>query len=387
MPFVLAGLSWSFACGETASGPPDAGRLPVDVGPPDLGVALDVGPPPTTDVEPCRLAFNGGSAVGVGFPRPDPRLRTTGTVRAAVLFVRFSDVAPDRSPEDVFRVLSPGAEDFFSSVSYGQMNLVLEPHLVWLPLTRPASHYGAGIRTFAGHRAFLAEAVALADPDFDFATTDVVVVMSTPNASDVPYGPTWMGIPGFELRADGNLITNGVTSGADLIGWGALWLNHELGHSMSLPDLYSFDEPRGFTRPFGVMDLISSEAPELLAWERWQLDWLQDDQVVCNPDPGTAIRLAPIETRGGTKAVVVRRGTSKVVVAESRRASGFDRRLTRGGVVVSVVNAALATGKGPIRVVNGQRALRPGQQVSTEGVTIEVLELTELGDVIRVVSD
>lgn len=30
---------------------------------------------------------------------------------------------------------------------------------------------------------------------------------------------------------------------------GCQWLNHVLGHSLSLPDLCAFDEPTGFTRP------------------------------------------------------------------------------------------------------------------------------------------
>ena len=60
------------------------------------------------------------------------------------------------------------------------------------------------------------------------------------------------------------------------------WLNHELGHSMGLPDSYSYEGAGGFTRPFSLMDLINSVAPEFLAWERWQLGWLDDEQVRCN---------------------------------------------------------------------------------------------------------
>ena len=43
----------------------------------------------------------------------------------------------------------------------------------------------------------------------------------------------------------------------------------------------------------------------------------------------------------------------------------------------------LVLGEGPIRVANGQRAMLPGEIVTVEGVTVEVVSADENGDVVR----
>jgi M6 family metalloprotease-like protein len=338
---------------------------------------------PGIDPEECRVAFAAGDGVGVGFPTPEVRLHSVGTVRATILFVDFQDAAAAYAPQEVFAMLSPGAEQFFEAISYGRMTLLLEPHLEWLRLSNDAAVYGASLSSFIEHRAFIEEAVTLADPEVDFSATDVVVVMAAPNAHAVPYGPTWMGVVGWEIEADGNAIANGITSGSDLLFWGSKWLNHELGHSMSLPDLYDYNGPSGFTRPFSLMDLISSAAPEYLAWERWQLGWLDDAQILCDPI-GEELLLTPIETAGGPKAAMVKTSKHRVVVAESRRALGYDLALDPTGVVVSVVDAGIASGSGPIRVLNDQTSLGLGEQLVIDNLTIEVVSSSVEGDTLLI---
>ena len=233
-------------------------------------VVLDQFFPPS--VAPCKLPFSGGTGVGVGMPQPAFRMPAVGDVTATVLFVDFPDFEALRTTEDVFSILSPEAELMFGTMSYGRLSLTLVPHQQWLRLREPAQHYANGLSSFQGHKAFIEEAVRLADDAVDFSNTDVVVVLAAPSATPVGYGPTWTGSFGTAIVADGRRITNAVTSGQDLLFWGSPWLNHELGHSMGLPDSYSYEGAGGFTRPFSLMDLINSVAPEFLAWERWQSD-------------------------------------------------------------------------------------------------------------------
>jgi M6 family metalloprotease-like protein len=306
-------------------------------------------------------------------------------VDAAVLFVDFSDVPADRTPEDVLAILSPGAEGRYDSMSYGRMQLVLHPYPAWLRLAGDSAYYADAIRSSEGHRAFLQEAMDLADGAVDFSGMEVVVVMSAPNASAIGYGPAFVGYPGGGLVADGVEITNGITSGADLLYWGAPWLNHEMGHSMSLADLYSFAEPTGFTRPFSLMDQIDSEAPEYFAYERWLLGWIDDDQIVCQTWAEGEDTLTAVEITGGTKAVMLPIGTSRAVVVESRRAVGYDAALSRVGAVVYVVDTSIPSGSGPIQVMNDRQALLPGESITVEGVTVTVIAADELGDTVRTV--
>lgn len=340
---------------------------------------------PSDPVEACRLVEKAYRGVGLGFPRSSDRLRSTGTVNAAVLFADFPDVEANESPQKILDILSPTASDFFDAVSYGRMNLVLTPHLHWLRMGKPSAHYAEAMRDFEGHRDWLQEAIDLADDHVDFREADLVVVMATPEATKIGYGPTWTGLDreGGVLEADGARITNGITSGADLVGWGGLWLNHEMGHSLSLADLYAFGSPDGFTRPFSLMDLISGEAPEYLAYERWFLGWLDDDQIACLSE-STEVRLEPIEAAGGLKAAIVPRSPTRAVVVESRRALGWDAELDREGAVVYVVDTTIASGKGPVRVANERRALQHGESVTVDGVEVRVVAADDEGDTVRV---
>jgi hypothetical protein len=195
--------------GDADGGAADANPA-VDVSEPDAGPGEDA-------TAACRPVFTQGTYVGIGFPRAAERLHTTGTIVATVLFAQFTDVAADRTPQDVMDILSPDAEDFYQTVSYGQTNLEFRPHLQWLDMSGNAARYAAALTDFYLHRDFILEAVELADADVDFSDTDIIVVMSTPNAAEIEFGPTWMGDFNAPIVADGRTITNGVTSGADLL--------------------------------------------------------------------------------------------------------------------------------------------------------------------------
>ena len=338
---------------------------------------------PPYPVDACKLGAGAAGGIGLGFPRSPDRLRATGTVRVVVLFADFPDVSASMTPAQVMDILSPTAVDFVADVSYGRMQLELDPLLEWLRMSQDSSAYAAAIAAFAPHRDWLQEAIDLADARVDFSDADLVLLMAAPNASAIGYGPTWIGNagPGGALEADGAMIKNGITSGADLLAWGGIWLNHEMGHSLGLVDSYSFTEPTGFTRPFSLMDLISSEAPEYLAYERWLLGWLDDERVACLPESASLL-LAPIEQPEGLAAAVVPLSATRAIVVESRRALGWDEALTDEGAVVYTVDTAVASGSGPIRVLNDQRALQAGDSLTVEGVTIEVTASSGAGDAV-----
>jgi len=353
-------------------------------------VSDDSDPPGPVGIDPtlCKLADTLGGGVHFGSPRSSDRLRSTGPVKVTVLFGTYADVTPERTPEEVFALLSPGAQEMFSAMSYGRMSLTLEPHLEWLALSKPASDYAQAIRTFEGHKAFLEEGIRLSDEAVDFSQTDLVLLIGPPSARAVGYGPTWIGFdePNGRIVADGKTILNGITSGADLLFWGSPWLNHEMGHSMSLPDLYSYGGEGGFSRPFGLMDVIDSAAPEYFAYERWHLGWVDDDQVLCDAFDQD-IPLEPVEVPGGFKQAIAKISETRVVVVESRRAVGFDSALADEGVVVYIVDSSIPSGAGPLEVLNDRKSLAPGEQVVVEGITIAVTESGTQADVIRMKKD
>lgn len=340
--------------------------------------------PVGADIEDCRLPNVNEGPVDLGAPPSELGLATRGTARVTVLFATYTDVVPERTPQQVFELVDPGAAQVFDDMSYGAFGIELAPHFEWLPLSGPASTYASAIREFEGHRDFLREAVALADDDVDFSQTDLVLLLGPPSATEVAFGPTWIGFdaPNGRIEADGNVIVNGITSGADLAFWGHLWLNHEMGHSLGLPDLYSFDKPTGFTRPFSLMDYIDSAAPEYFAYERWHLGWVDDAQVLCDA-LDQPLLLAPVERTGGTKLALVRINETTAVAVESRRAEGWDAGLLSDGVVVTVVDTSMATGAGPIRLRSGDVPLQAGESIDVRRTTIEVLDSRDDGDVVQ----
>jgi M6 family metalloprotease-like protein len=348
--------------------------------------------PPVPDTQQkCKLSPIAFTNVGFGFPKPPNTLPSLGTVKTIVLFADFEDVPAAQSPEELFAMVSPGAETFYRDISYGKMDYVLEPYFTWLRLSRPSSYYGQAIGSYEGHLQFIQEAVGLADPDVDFSVADSVLVIVPPEASQVPYGPAFMGFDGEGYAADGKIFSTGVTSGADLSNWGFLWLNHETGHSMTLPDLYlySSSNPFRYVGDFGLMGNIAGFAPEYFAFERWQLGWVDDNQIFCQLDGDQVTTLTAVEITGGIKAVIIPVGTSRVVVIESRKRLGYDTGLVKDGALVYSVDTAIKSGEGTL-VINPaepnleQAPLAVGESVSVAGVTITVLEATSESDTVQV---
>ena len=347
----------------------------------------------TDPIAACRLPtrFNG---IGLGLPRDADRQKAAGDVRVAVIFVDFSDAVATRTPQNVFAILSPTAENYFKAVSYGRMNLILEPSFVWRRMSGATTQYGWSALTHINHRIYIQEAVDLA-ASVNFANSDAIAVISNPDAGALNNGPTFIGNPTSGVTADGRLFMNATTSGRDLSAWGGFWLNHEMGHSMGLPDLYAYSGAgHRFVGGFSLMGLIAGHSREFFAWERWVLDWIDDAQVSCVVAGTSEVMLSPVERSGGTKMVVVPTGLTSAIVVESRRAEGYDTNgAFSAGALVYFIDTAVGSGNGVLRVLplndgdghKGSAPLQPGQSISSGGVTITYLSSDGAGDRVRVV--
>ena len=345
-------------------------------------------------VQPCQLdkVFT-NDFVDLGFPNngPSPSL---GTINVQVLFADFPDAAATKTTEEVLALLDPVNVDFFEEMSYGRMTVNLIPHHGWLRLSRTSGQYAMGLRSAVEHLAFIQEAVDLADNEVDFSETDIVLVMSNPDAQGIPYGPAFGSLnSSFAIQADGNSIRTGVTSGYDINHWGGIWLAHEMGHSLGLHDLYSFTgDAHQYVGTFGMMGLISGQAPGFFAYERWLLGWLDDAQIYCHQSGEIAIEIEQLATAGGVKAIMVPLSNTKAVVVESRKRNGFDTSIPKEGAIVYVVDTSIPRGDGPIQIrpteftgsMKEDAAMQGGDVYSYEGVRIEVVESKRSSDVVLV---
>lgn len=334
--------------------------------------------------------------VDLGFPNnaPSPSL---STVNVNVLFVDFNNAPATRTTDLVFNLIEPINSEFYEEMSYGRMSLKLIPNHGWLRLQNSPSFYAEAIRSGTGHLAFIQEAVDLADESIDFSETDIVVVITNPDVTEIGYGPTFGSLDaGFAIQADGNSILTGITSGYDLNYWGGLWLAHEMGHSLGLPDLYQYGSSiesvvHQYVGFFGIMGIISADAPGFFAYERWLLGWLDDSQIYCHSEGDIAIEINQIATVGGLKAVSIPISNTAALIIESRRRSGFDSSLTKEGVLVYLVDTSIERGRGPIRIISnaGGNFLRnapmvTGDVYTYQNIRIEVIESRTTSDVVLV---
>lgn len=351
-----------------------------------------------SEVTACRLPeMKVRGDVGLGFPRIDFRLRSTGTVRFRVLFVDFSDVPATQAPEQVMSIISPRAEQYFQAVSYGRLNVVFNTTDKWIRMSKRSIdyHFGRGA-AFEIQQAYMQEAIDLAGSEISYSDTDAVLIIANPAAKAIDWGPGFAAMPGHGIRAGGRYFLNGATSGSDLPVLGFTWFNHEIGHVMSLVDLAG-PLPKNqlwhtYVGDFSVMGNPVGKAPEYLAWERWQLGWLDDDQVKCVTSVDANLVLTPIERKGGVKLALIPTGPTTAVAVESRRPEGFDHQLPGMGLLVYVIDTRLSTHDGAIRVLpiddndqlHWKSLLTVGKTAQAGNVEIRLLSSDAGGDTVSV---
>jgi M6 family metalloprotease-like protein len=333
-------------------------------------LALTVSPAlaatPTGEVSACKLPATTGwhdeghdTDFGVF-------LRPTGLLRAVMLFVDFPNARATQAPAS-WRKTGPYSEwlapaaTWLRTASYGKVRLSITPVERWYRMSRPDLAYGMdrGL-TFDEHVDYITEAVALADDDVDFSQFEIVYIVTPKNATGISHSAGFIDASDQGIQADGVAVTHGATFGQSIWEWGPFGyrvLAHETGHIFGLPDLYAYrGDVHQYVGGWNLMGSLGGSAPDLFAWEKWKLGWVTDDQVACLAEAGTRrIRLTAVERSDGTKLVVVPTGPTAAYVIESRRALGTDADACSTGVLVYRVDSTVATGFGPVRVVDATR--------------------------------
>lgn len=293
-----------------------------------------------------------------------------------VLFVEF----PDRQASDAeapygqfgpyLNFLQP-AETWFATSSYGRLQLKLASpqhsrKLDWLKVDKLAASYNWG--DSEGMFVYCRDVAQLAYDRYGIRVDDydLLAIVPARGKAGLPNGPAnindqYMGQseqPPRTVYVDragrARTLDTFVTAGNDLFRWGYRWLIHETGHTFGLPDLYMYEpKVKGvavdryfYVGGWDIMGNIAGQSSDLLAWHKWKLRWIRDDQVDVISRAGSAASrhtISPVETPGGSKMVVVRTGLSTAYVAEFRTMLGvnaFDGRARHGGVLLYRVDAA-----------------------------------------------
>lgn len=373
--------------------------------------------PSVLDHSACRPPGIEGAWTTAGFPIPDTADRSSGRVKITVLFMDFPDA---QATHTTHAEIDPGLrimEDYLEAQSYGNLDLVVDVVHRW---HRAPNNYRTYLAADAAGATGLwpsagAESVRLADDDYDFSGTDIVLTVfpSTHFGRALAIG---------SARADGTTLsgirinTHPGTSDGVPWNWG-LTAAHELAHNFGLLDLYPYDAsrhavgspPSGTAWVYveiGLMGLRARYADpdrslwfvapvEMLSWSRWQLGWLEPQRVACGIGSGATVRLQPIaQPANGTAALIVPLNEHEMIVVESRRKLGFDATapdthqsgamprhgLLEEGVLVYTVDSRIDNGQLPIKVAedtgiglsDGFPVLQLGESVTVRGYTIAV---------------
>ncbi len=355
-----------------------------------------------------------------------------------MLFVDFPDASATHTTQQEAALGLSYMKKYLKTVSYGKFEPQFVPLHRWLRAEYNYAHYleesvlgalsvGGGIVT---------EAARLADPEFDFTDFDAVMVV-------MPSSHFGGGTAGGTVTTEEGTIWNTTRINGfphkeprEPQQWGSTGA-HELVHNLGLADLYPYDGNRHKApyRPagvwvetqFGLMGLdafshASEDDPrlayrvlfpngqrqtgytqrleplEMLAWSRWQLGWLEPDQIHCvtQLETATTITISPVSFPGNEGAMIaIPISETEVIVIESRRKLGYDTgrehqwpdgakttfpTLLDEGVLVYTVNASLGSGQLPLKVAgdpgNGHLENSPilteGESVTVGGYTITV---------------
>lgn len=264
---------------------------------------------------PPDLGFGAGEGKNAAGMPP-----TTGTLHVGMLFLDFADSPGPGEPEAIYAAQIPRLVEWYRSVSYGALQIDVKPLSRWLRLPRTLVQYEE-----THFERVTEDAVAAADPSFDFSSVDalyVVVAMQSLASTVIDENP---------IRADGAAIHSWALLATGSLSRLPFVAIHETGHILGLPDLYNERVPSS-QHTWDVM--TAGPTGGMFAWHRLKLGWLAPRQIRCRTRKGTTeATLGPVERAGGTKAVISRVGRQAVVV-EVRGAVGEDEHLCRTGVLV-----------------------------------------------------
>ena len=357
-----------------------------------------------SSAQKCMLANqNPDQLVANGFPIPEGRLALNEQIQTKVVYVNFSDTNQSdvQSPQENFSRFQEFSEDFYGEMSGKKLafNWDINPEYINLP--NPVTAYGSG-RDIEGQR-IIEDAIVQSDGAIDFSGTDMLVIVLSPSVSEQQAGVS----PAYPQNAlnpfvtnEGNILNATLLAGdAHRVGPGIF--AHEVGHLLGLQDFYAFSaaswevqDQFPYLGGFDLMNNVSGGAERLLAWNRFNMGWMSDEQVSCIEEPGEyLVSLQNNEMIGDSSNLVILKlsGTTAIGI-ESIRQSKYCESC-QAGVLVYFIDTTIRSGFGPVRIFDELKGSDPymfdsilsqGQEIQLGNVLIQSEKANLSADLIRV---
>ena len=346
-----------------------------------------------------------GTDLSAGFPKVRTRLPSYGHIRALIVPVDFAEVPGRDNTATFFTPLADSVRDFYLKQSYGRVAFDFEILPNWVRLPFLASKYDMGKGTNSGDAGgYRKEIISLTEELIDYSRYDAVyfllpkeIPMSLISAGPAITFPYW---------TNTGYITNGASGGADMyltgngVNAARNRMAHETGHAFGLYD-EDLDHAAPSLGSWSVMaNSWSSAAIEHNGWDRYLQGWLGETQATCLPRAklsaaGTTVKLSPLVRQDADiKVAMVPLSSSKILVMESRKNEGLDiLPPNHEGVLVYTVDMKIGQLKGGYQTQRRpgstdyyfeDAALRAGDAITVDGITVTVIDSNGNGNTINV---
>lgn len=353
--------------------------------------------PSFSDGMSCQLK-NPVSWAPFGFPRDQVRLKSSGVIKAKMIFVDFPDAkATDRKRlGKVAKRYITKFEQFYREQSYGQLDFQVDFEPRYYRLPSSSRSYLMNLRKGddgSGGSRYVRDAIDAADPTVDFTGYEAIYVIPSNTNREITYGPSIPLRAGDELmKTDEGIILNGAIGGTDSrlrensLEWS--WLAHETGHLFGIAHPWKLNsDPQGrseYSAAIAVWDLMvnlkTGSTGEFLGWSRFQIGWIAPDRLTCIEadsiqEGSTKFEIRPLWEAGSkSNFAVIKLSPTKAIAVEVRENNGLNKfPKSWEGPLVYEVDAGVTDSNGGLRVLGPTNrrhegaiigTLRPGERVN-----------------------
>ena len=343
------------------------------------------------EIEQCQLPTILKTTEHFGFPRPEKAAKSTGTLKALVLFVDFTDVPFSEQALSEWRLNQiPTFEEAISRMSYGKLNYKVDIHTEVVHINKSAAAYNMDVTHFsapekkqsADFMSLIKDTAKIADPVVDFSQYEFFNIVAPPTGKIEMNGTTGP----FRMKLDNHVIdyaTFGSINEYFQNPAKKIWLLHESGHTMGLI------HPYAYSQMWSAMGSGDTNAPEFLGWERFLLNWFDPSNLVCiaNPKLDTYnVEISPLyKADSDTKMLVYKLDESSAIVIENRGEKEFGKvDSSQSGVLIYKVQTNVPSDFGAVSLLFGNVSrpsgtIKAGEFVNYEDLEIKVHDLNDKG--------